>query len=103
MIIVFDTLAKILFFFVLIMGLVVVLIWMERKGSAFIQDRTGPCVQRREAADDAGLALGDHEIRIGDDEERRSDDRETQILENGGQCHEKLPQTEKDAVYVNGN
>ncbi len=42
MIIVFDTLAKILFFFVLIMGLVVVLIWMERKGSAFIQDRTGP-------------------------------------------------------------
>jgi NADH-quinone oxidoreductase subunit H len=42
MTIVFDTLAKILFFFVLIMGMVVVLIWMERKGSAFIQDRTGP-------------------------------------------------------------
>ncbi len=42
MIIVFDTLAKIGFFFVLIMGLVVVLIWMERKGAAFIQDRTGP-------------------------------------------------------------
>ena len=42
MIIVLDTLAKILFFFVLIMGLVVVLIWMERKGAAFIQDRTGP-------------------------------------------------------------
>ena len=42
MTIVFDTLAKILFFFVFIMGLVVVLIWMERKGAAFIQDRTGP-------------------------------------------------------------
>jgi len=42
MTIVFDTLAKIGFFFVLIMGLVVVLIWMERKGAAFIQDRTGP-------------------------------------------------------------
>jgi NADH-quinone oxidoreductase subunit H len=42
MTIVFDTLFKILFFFVLIMGMVVVLIWMERKGSAFIQDRTGP-------------------------------------------------------------
>ena len=42
MIIVLDTLAKIVFFFVLIMGLVVVLIWMERKGAAFIQDRTGP-------------------------------------------------------------
>ena len=42
MTIVFDTLAKIGFFFVMIMGMVVVLIWMERKGSAFIQDRTGP-------------------------------------------------------------
>ncbi|MEN8006987.1 MAG: complex I subunit 1 family protein [Candidatus Krumholzibacteriota bacterium] len=42
MTIVFDTLAKIGFFFALIMGLVVVLIWMERKGAAFIQDRTGP-------------------------------------------------------------
>ncbi len=42
MTIVLDTLSKIGFFFVLIMGLVVVLIWMERKGAAFIQDRTGP-------------------------------------------------------------
>jgi NADH-quinone oxidoreductase subunit H len=42
MTIVLDALVKILFFFILIMGMVVVLIWMERKGSAFIQDRTGP-------------------------------------------------------------
>ena len=39
---VLETLAKIGFMFALIMGMVVVLIWMERKGSAFIQDRTGP-------------------------------------------------------------
>ncbi|MCP4570734.1 MAG: NADH-quinone oxidoreductase subunit H [bacterium] len=37
-----ETLSKIGFMFALIMGMVVVLIWMERKGAAFIQDRTGP-------------------------------------------------------------
>jgi len=37
-----STLLKMTFMIVLIMGLVVVLIWAERKGSAFIQDRTGP-------------------------------------------------------------
>jgi NADH-quinone oxidoreductase subunit H len=42
MTVVLDTLAKIGFMFALIMGMVVVLIWMERKGAAFIQDRTGP-------------------------------------------------------------
>ena len=42
MTIVMDTFAKIGFMFALIMGMVVVLIWMERKGAAFIQDRTGP-------------------------------------------------------------
>ncbi len=42
MTVVLDTLSKIGFFFALIMGMVVVLIWMERKGAAFIQDRTGP-------------------------------------------------------------
>ena len=36
------TLAKITFMLVLVLGLVPVLIWAERKGSAFIQDRTGP-------------------------------------------------------------
>jgi len=42
MTVVMDTLSKIGFMFALIMGMVVVLIWMERKGAAFIQDRTGP-------------------------------------------------------------
>jgi len=40
--IVLETLAKILFMFLLIMGMVPALIWAERKGAAFIQDRTGP-------------------------------------------------------------
>jgi NADH-quinone oxidoreductase subunit H len=42
MTLVMDTFAKIGFMFALIMGMVVVLIWMERKGAAYIQDRTGP-------------------------------------------------------------
>ena len=40
--VILEALLKIGFFFVIIMGFVVVLIWAERKGSAFIQDRTGP-------------------------------------------------------------
>ena len=42
MAIVLESLAKILFMFLLIMGMVPALIWAERKGAAFIQDRTGP-------------------------------------------------------------
>ena len=37
-----ESLLKIVFMVILIMSMVVVLIWAERKGSAFIQDRTGP-------------------------------------------------------------
>jgi NADH-quinone oxidoreductase subunit H len=40
--IVLEAMAKIAFMFLLIMGFVPLLIWAERKGSAFIQDRTGP-------------------------------------------------------------
>ena len=36
------SLAKIVFMLAVILILLVVLIWAERKGSAFIQDRTGP-------------------------------------------------------------
>jgi NADH-quinone oxidoreductase subunit H len=39
---VIETLLKILFMFLVIMGLLPPLIWAERKGAAFIQDRTGP-------------------------------------------------------------
>ncbi len=42
MAIVLETLFKIIFMFLLIMGMVPALIWAERKGAAFIQDRTGP-------------------------------------------------------------
>jgi len=42
MAIVLETLLKILFMFLLIMGMVPALIWAERKGAAYIQDRTGP-------------------------------------------------------------
>jgi NADH-quinone oxidoreductase subunit H len=42
MAVVLETLLKILFMFLLIMGMVPALIWAERKGAAFIQDRTGP-------------------------------------------------------------
>ncbi len=40
--IVLESLAKIGFMFAVIMGMVPLMIWAERKGAAFIQDRTGP-------------------------------------------------------------
>ena len=42
MAIVLESLVKIVFMFLLIMGMVPALIWAERKGAAYIQDRTGP-------------------------------------------------------------
>ncbi|MBC8425915.1 NADH-quinone oxidoreductase subunit H, partial [bacterium] len=48
-----TTLLKIVFMLVLVIGLVPVLIWAERKGSAMIQDRIGP-----NRASVAGIRLG---------------------------------------------
>ena len=50
---VISTLLKIVFMLVLVIGLVPVVIWAERKGSAMIQDRTGP-----NRASLAGIRLG---------------------------------------------
>ncbi|MNN41696.1 hypothetical protein D3C81_1558300 [compost metagenome] len=42
-------------------------------------------VQRGEGADDAGLALRQHQFRIADDEHRRGDDGQGQVLQDGRQ------------------
>ena len=44
-------------------------------------------VERREGADDARLALGDHQVGIGDDEQRRPDGGQAQRIEQGRQGH----------------
>ncbi len=57
-------------------------------GQPFVEllDRAG--VQRRERADDAGLALGDHELGSGHDEQRRADHRQFErIGKRSGQRH----------------
>jgi hypothetical protein len=46
-------------------------------------------VQRRKRADDAGLALGDHQFRAGHDEQRRADDGEFKsTLQRGRKRHD---------------
>ena len=56
----------------------------------------GAGVQRGERADDAGLALGDHEFRPGDDEQRRADHRQFErIGKRSGQRHSVLSLSRK--------
>ena len=53
----------------------------------FVELRLRPGVERREGADDSGLALGDHEVGAGDDEERRADHGEGERVEQRGKRH----------------
>ena len=53
-------------------------------GQPFVELRGRPRVERRHRADDAGLALRDHELGIADDEQRRADDRQRQVAQDGG-------------------
>jgi hypothetical protein len=58
----------------------------------FVEQGGRPRVQRRERAHDAGLALGDHQVRHGDDEQWRADHRQTQaVTEHGRQGHGRRP------------
>ena len=43
-------------------------------------------VERRHRADDAGLALRDHQLRVADDEQRRADDGQAQLAQGGGKA-----------------
>jgi len=49
-----------------------------------VEQRGGACVQRRERADDAGLALRDHQLGRRHDKHRRRDDGENQAIFQGG-------------------
>ncbi|MNL59041.1 hypothetical protein D3C87_1827330 [compost metagenome] len=42
-------------------------------------------IERRERADDAGLALRQHQLRVADDEHGRGDDGQGQVLQGLGQ------------------
>jgi hypothetical protein len=47
-----------------------------------------PRIERRKGADDAGLALLDHQVGIGDDEQRRSDRRDREaVAQQSGEGH----------------
>ena len=54
-------------------------------GQPVVQLRGRAGIERGHRADDAGLALGNHQLRVADDEQRRSDDRQREILQNGRQ------------------
>ncbi len=56
----------------------------------FVEQFRRPRVQGREAADDAGLALRQHEIRVGDDEQRGADGGQAQVLQQRGKGHGRV-------------
>ena len=45
----------------------------------FVELADRPCIERRKRANDARLALRDHQRRMRDDEQRRADDRQAQL------------------------
>ena len=53
----------------------------------FVELALRPGVERREGADDARLALGDHQIGAGDDEERRTDCGQPEAIERSAKGH----------------
>jgi hypothetical protein len=54
-------------------------------GQPFVELLGRASVERRHRADDACLALLDHELGVADDEQRRADDRQGQFRKNRGQ------------------
>ncbi len=71
-------------------------------GQPFVELFDGAGVQRRERADDAGLALGDHEFGSGHDEQRRADHRQFErIGKRSGQRH-SVPPVSRKAGYGQG-
>ena len=55
----------------------------------FVQLADRARIERREAADNPRLALGNHHFRPGNDEQRRCDHRQTQIGKQRGQGHRR--------------
>jgi hypothetical protein len=64
-----------------------------------MQHRPGAGIERREAANDASLALGNDQLRTGNDEQRRSDQRQAQVLEHGRHSHGQFP-LKVNSVYI---
>ncbi len=59
------------------------LVFAQLRGDALqpgLEHFLGPRIQRREGADDARLALLDHQVGIGDDEQRRADHRDREVV-----------------------